>query len=144
MLADETLKHLLQLCADTQDGFWEAATNAKEECLPALFQEFAVQWNEFSDQVFPILLAINHTSPDRRWKADPERAWMNPQRENSHMDDLAICMQCLLGLNLAQAKLAEALQVPLIAGLVTGQIAASKEQAAAIRDHISGQDHDIV
>lgn len=141
---DQALKELLQLCADTQDGFWEAASSAKAECLPVLFQAFAVQWNEFSDKVFPVLLRLDHTSPHTRWKADPDRVWMNPVRDNRQMDDLGICMQCLLGLDLAQTRMREASQDghPQVSALVGSQLLVSKAQAATIKEYISGQERE--
>lgn len=146
MPVDQVLKELLQLCADTQDGFWEAANSAKAECLPMLFQKFAVQWNEFSDRVFPVLLKVNHTSPHARWKADPDRVWMNPVRDNLQMDDLAICTQCLHGLDLARTrikKLSEA-GYQQVAVLLGGQLDVVNEQAAAIDEFIAGRKRDLI
>jgi uncharacterized protein DUF2383 len=146
MTVDQVLRDLLQLCADTQDGFWEAAAHATSEDLPLLFQSFAVQWNDFSDRLFSILLAVDHTSPEMRWKADPNRIWMSPSQESGSIDDLAICMQCMHGLELAQSKLQEASATggPMIREIVARQLGTMAEQMAAISDHASTKDHGVV
>jgi hypothetical protein len=146
MTVDQVLRDLLQMCADTQDGFWEAAAHAGSDGLPELFQSFAVQWNGFSDKLFSVLLAVDHASPEMRWKANPDRVWMNPSRANAQMDDLAICMQCLQGLELAYTKLQEASAAggQLVREIVSGQLKAMAEQMAAIHDRASTKDHGTV
>jgi hypothetical protein len=146
MTVDQVLRKLLQLCADTQDGFWEAAAHAASEDLPELFQSLALQWNDFSDKLFSILLAVDHASPEMSWKANPDRPWMSPSSVSEHLNDLAICVQCLHGLELAQAKLQEASAIggPMIREIVSGQLDTMTEQMAAIHDHVSTKDHGIV
>ena len=121
---DDTLKDLLQLAADVQDGFWEASGRAHNPELAALFQSAAVQWNSFADGVFPILLQLDHTSPDAKWHADPNRIWMNPQRKLGAMDDLAVCDECIQGLHLAKQRLdyASAVPIPPIRELLKAQL----------------------
>lgn len=110
---DDTLKDLLQLAADVQDGFWEASGRAQNPELATLFQSGAVQWNSFADGIFPILLQLDHTSPDAKWRADPNRVWMNPQRNLDDLDDLAVCGECMHGLQLAERRLDSATAVPI-------------------------------
>lgn len=121
---DDTLKDLLQLSADVQDGFWEASGRAHNPELAALFQSAAVQWNSFADGIFPILLQLDHTSPDATWHADPDRVWMNPNRNLDAMDDLAVCGECMQGLHLARQRLdfASAVPIPPIRELLREQI----------------------
>ena len=127
------MKDLLQLCADVQDAFWEAAAHAHRDALPSLFQDAAVQWNGFSDRLFALLLQLDHTSPDARWKANPDRPWMNPA-DAGNLDDAAICAQCLKGLEIAQNELRKAatLGEPRVRSAVTDQLSTSLEQMAAI------------
>ncbi len=108
MPVDETLKAMLQLCADVQDGFWEAAAHAQHPELAAVFEANAVQWNGFADALFPILLQLDHTSPEARWKASSDRTWMHPGKRLDELDDLAICEECMRGLEQARSALERA------------------------------------
>ena len=145
MLVDQTLKDLLQLCADVQDGLWEAAAHAGQEPLPALFQADAVQWNGFADRLFPLLLELDHTSPEAQWKADPNRSWMNAGASDE-LDDLAICDQCLRGLEQAQDRLRRAATVgePRVRRAVIDQLNASVEQMAQLHQFVSEEDRRAV
>src|SRR5947209_2792949 len=109
---DESLKDLLQLAADVQDGLWEASARVQQPDLVALFQAAAVQWNNFADQVFPILLQMDHTSPDAKWRADPNRTWMNPSSDAGALDDLAVCEECMQGLQSARQRLETSTSIP--------------------------------
>src|ERR1700710_379517 len=111
MKVDERLKDLMQLCADVQDGFSEAAMLSENQDLASLFQADAVQWNGFADQIFPVLLSVNHTSPDAYWTADPDRPWMNADEETDVITDLFLCEECMRGLRLAQQRLLEATNI---------------------------------
>src|SRR5450755_3281912 len=145
MSVRETLKKLLQICADIQDSFWEAAAHAQMEPLPAVFQEAAIQWNGFADRIFALLLEVNHTSPDARWKSNPARSWMNPARVPD-MDDAAICEECLNGLEMASDELRKAVVAgdPRVRSAATAQLGASAGQMAAIHKCASDIDHRIV
>jgi hypothetical protein len=145
MSVRETLKKLLQICADMQDSFWEAAAHARMERLPAVFEEAAIQWNGFADKIFALLLEVNHTSPDASWKANPARSWMNPARVPV-MDDAAICEECLTGLEMAsdelrKAAVADDLRVRRAA---TDQLGAATGQKAVIHKCAADIDHRIV
>jgi hypothetical protein len=140
MEPDDSLKHLMQLCADVQDGLWLAAAYARRVELPPLFQDAAVQWNAFADQVFSILLRVDHTSPDAKWKADPNREWLAEQEEIEKMDDRRLCRECLDGLNLAQTELRKiSAQVghPQVRALVDDQLRTSADQMASFQPYAS-------
>ena len=145
MLVDQTLKDLLQLCADVQDGLWEAAAHAQQEPLPALFQADAIQWNSFADKLFPLLLELDHTSPGAQWKADPNRNWMNA-KESDNLEDLAICEHCLHGLEKAQERLRRAATIgePRVRRAVIDQLSASIEQMAQLHQFVSEEDRRAV
>ncbi len=98
----------MQLCADVQDGLFEGAAHAEQPALAALLEADAVAWNGFADQLFRILLALDHTSPDAKWKANFDRKWMNPQADLTDLDDFSICDECLLGLSLSKRRLEQA------------------------------------
>jgi hypothetical protein len=141
MQLDQTLKHLMQICADVQDGLWLAATHAKRPELAPLFQDAAIQWNSFADRIFPILLRINHTSPDAKWKANPDRPWLNHYDAIEKMDDRMLCQECIEGLNLAQDELRKASATaghPQVRALVDEQLRLSADQMASFRPYASG------
>jgi hypothetical protein len=134
MEVDKALKDLLQLSADVQDGLWEASIRAHQVDLAGLFQSFAVQWNGFADQIFPILLRIDHTSPDAKWHADPNRSWMNARELPAGTDDLAICDQCLQGLQLSLNRLTSMgpVAIPDVREALKDQILSVQEQISGI------------
>lgn len=106
---DDHLKALLQLAADVQDGFFDAATRVEDTATASLLQAIAVEWNAFADRIFPILLQIDHTSPDAKWYANPDRDWMNAHGGPNSGDDPAICSECLRGLEGARFELHQAI-----------------------------------
>jgi uncharacterized protein (TIGR02284 family) len=146
MAPDQTLKDLLQLSADVQDGFWEASCRAHSAGLAGLFQSAAMQWNSFADRIFPILLQINHTSPEARWRADPNRIWMNPKAHLGGMDDLAVCEQCVQGLELARDRLdvASGVSLPQVREALQAQLCSIKDQIADIVRAVEDADRPAV
>jgi hypothetical protein len=146
MSVADALKHLLQTCADLQDGFWQAAAHAERAELQPVLQQAAVQWNSFADRVFALLLQIDHTSPDAKWKANPNRAWMNHYDDMEAMGDRRICQECLHGLDLAQDELRRAAAPghPQVRRLVNEQLHTSADQMAALQPFVSnGLRHSI-
>jgi hypothetical protein len=140
MQLDDTLKQLLQLCADIQDGLWIAAANTKREDLAPKFQDAAIQWNQFADKIFAILLQVDHTSPEARWKANPNRSWLNHYEDISAMDDRRLCLECMQGLDLAQTELRKALATaghPQVRTLITEQLHTSADQMASFQAYTS-------
>ncbi|MBV9269229.1 MAG: DUF2383 domain-containing protein [Acidobacteriaceae bacterium] len=139
MSVDTTLKDLLQTCADLQDGFWQAAAHAQRDDLQPILQQTAVQWNSFADTIFALLLQIDHTSPDAKWKANPNRAWMNHYEDIEAKNDRRICQECLHGLDIAQAELrkAAALSHPQVRQLVTEQLQISADQMAGLQPYVA-------
>lgn len=140
MQLDDTLKHLMQICADTQDGLWLAAAHAKRPELAPIFQDAATQWNEFADKIFAILLRVDHTSPDAKWKANPNRPWLNNYEDIEAMDDRKLCSECMQGLDIAQTELRRASAQaghPQVRRLVEEQLQFSADQMAALHPYIS-------
>jgi hypothetical protein len=142
MKVDERLKDLMQLCADVQDGFSEAAMLSDNPDLASLFQADAVQWNGFADQIFPVLLSVNHTSPDAYWTADPDRPWMNADEETDVITDLFLCEECMRGLRLAQGRLLEAtnIELPQARKAVLAQVSAVEDQISKVVQFVSDTD----
>ncbi len=141
MQLDHTLKQLMQICADTQDGLWLAAAYARTPALGPIFQDAATQWNEFADKIFAILLRVDHTSPDAKWKANPNRSWLNNYEDIEAMDDRRLCMECMQGLDLAQAELRKASASaghPQVRGLVDDQLQFSADQMSDLQPFVSG------
>lgn len=140
MQLDDTLKELLQVCADMQDGFWMAATHAQNEELPVLFQDAAVQWNAFADKIFAVLLQVDHTSPDAKWKANPNREWLNHYEDITALDDARLCLECMQGLDLAQADIRRASATvghPQVKAYFNEQLKISTDQMATLRPYTS-------
>jgi hypothetical protein len=141
MQPDDSLKHLMQLCADVQDGLWLGAAYAKRDELPPLFQDAAVQWNAFADKIFAILLRVDHTSPEAKWKANPNREWLRSEEEIEKMDDRRLCRECLDGLDLAQTelrKLSALVGHPQVRALVDEQLQTSADQMASFQAYAPG------
>lgn len=134
MASDEILKSLLQLCADVQDGFWSAAAHSHRTDLAAAFERTATEWNGFADRIFPILLATDHTSPHAKWYADPNRPWMNPNADLDRLDDLAVCEECMQGLQAARTRLQQAtvIGMPQVRELLKAQLRSVEDQLADI------------
>lgn len=140
MQLDDTLKHLMQVCADTQDGLWLAAAHARREDLAPIFQDAATQWNAFADQIFAILLRVDHTSPDAKWKANPNRVWLNNYEDMEEMDDRRLCLECLQGLDLAQTELRTACAQAghaRVRRLIEEQLKQSADQMGALQPFVS-------
>jgi hypothetical protein len=139
MQLDNMLKQLMQTCADTQDGLWLAAAHARNPELGSIFQDAATEWNAFADKIFAVLLRVDHTSPDAKWKANPNRPWLNNYEEIEAMDDRRLCMECMHGLDLAQAELRKAMTAghPQVRSAVEQQLADSAEQMASLQPFIT-------
>lgn len=140
MQLDQVLKHLMQTCADTQDGFWLAAAHARTPELGPIFQDTATQWNEFADKIFPILLRVNHTSPDAKWKANPNRPWLNNYEDIEAMDDRRLTMDCMQGLDIAQMELRSASANaghPHVRSLIEEQLQISADQQAVLQPFVT-------
>lgn len=146
MSSDVILKSLLQLCADVQDGLWEAAAHSRRTDLAALFERAAMAWNAFADRLFPILLATDHTSPHAKWISDPNRSWMNLNSDLDRLDDLAICEECMQGLLAAKAALEQAnvINIPQVRELLKSQVRTIEEQRSEIVRAVADPDRRAV
>jgi hypothetical protein len=124
----------MQLCADVQDGLFEGAAHAEQPALAALLEADAVAWNAFADQLFRILLAVDHTSPDAKWKANFDRKWMNPEADLTDLNDFRICDECLLGLSLSKQSLQQAQlnNLPQLRELLQEQQRSVEDQVATL------------
>jgi hypothetical protein len=142
MSIDDQLKELMQLCADLQDGFSEAAMHAGNPDLAALLQADAVQWNTFADRVFPILLAIDHTSPDAYWTSDPDRPWMSTDLDLDCINDLTLCEECIRGLRIAQQRLQTAANasLPSVRHAVSAQLTTAHQQIEQVVQFVADTD----
>lgn len=142
MAADQILKDLMQLCADVQDGLFQGAAQAEQPALAALLQAHGIEWNAFADQLFRILLAVDHTSPEAKWKANSDRKWMNADADPADVDDFRICDECLLGLSLSKQRLQQAqlVSLPQVRDLVQEQQRSVEDQMATLVRYVEDVD----